>query len=488
MSDFPETVGTQVPSIRPTPPAPELPLVPDQLTPLHGWGRANASRAHVASIDSVAGAVSALRQAESGGYAARGVTPRGLGRSYGDAAQNAGGTALDLTTLNRILHVDAEADPPTVDVQAGVSLDKLMKALLPFGLWVPVLPGTRQVTIGGAIAADVHGKNHHTEGSFGNHVRSLRLLVADGRVLDLSPDSADPDDNAAFWATVGGMGLTGVVLSAVLELKRAETAYFSVDTDRTADLDELMTAMATGDENYTYSVAWFDAVSTGKHLGRAVLTRGRAAKLADLPAKLRPRALEFKAPSFGTIPAIFPNRLVNKATGKAFSEFWYRKAPKHRVGEIQNITQFFHPLDIVSEWNRLYGPNGFLQYQFVVPFGAEDTFARCVELIATSGHVSCLNVLKRFGAANPGPLSFPTPGWTLAVDLPIEPGLDRLCDRLDEQVLSVGGRIYLAKDSRLSAATFRQMYPRLDDFMAVRRRLDPNAVFTSDLARRLDLV
>ena len=179
--------------------------------------------------------------------------------------------------------------------------------------------------------------------------------------------------------------------------------------------------------------------------------------------------------------------MVNKATAKAFSTAWYYKAPKHRVGELQNITQFFHPLDIVAEWNRVYGPNGFLQYQFVVPFEAAEVFLRCFTMIVESGHLSCLNVLKRFGPGNPAPLSFPMPGWTLTVDLPIEHGLDKLCDALDEQVIGAGGRVYLAKDSRLSAAAFRQMYPRLDDFLSVRRQVDPHGIFNSDLARRLEI-
>jgi decaprenylphospho-beta-D-ribofuranose 2-oxidase len=454
-------------------------LLDQQLVELHGWGRTAGTRSHLAQIDTVAGAVSALRQAGD-----RGVVPRGLGRSYGDAAQNAGGTTLDLTRLNRILHVDAEAEVATVTVQSGVSIDALMRALLPFGLWVPVLPGTRQVTIGGAIAADVHGKNHHTQGSFGNHVRSVDLLTADGEIRRIGPDGNDPE---LFWATVGGMGLTGVILQATVAVQRTETAYFAVDTQRCLDLDDVMAAMSSGDENYTYSVAWFDAVTRGSHLGRAVLTRGNKAKVSDLPAKLRPEPLRFVAPSFGTIPEVFPNRVVNLATAKAFSAMWYHKAPKHRVGEIQNITTFFHPLDIVAEWNRVYGPNGFLQYQFAVPFAEHETFRRCVELIVTSGHLSCLNVLKRFGPGNAAPLSFPMPGWTLTVDLPIEDGLDRLCNALDEQVVAAGGRCYLAKDSRLGASTFRQMYPQLEDFLTVRRRVDPGGMFTSDLARRLYL-
>ncbi len=489
MSDFPavrDDALADVPDIKPSQPE-EQPALPQQLVEIHGWGRAAGSLSHLTSIDSVAGAVSALRHGSR-----RGVTPRGLGRSYGDAAQNAGGVTLDLTRLDKILTVDAAAEPPTVTVQAGVSLDALMKALLPFGLWVPVLPGTRQVTIGGAIAADVHGKNHHTQGSFGNHVRSLDLLTADGsiRTLDRPPGggwAGLDDDGRLFWATIGGMGLTGAIVEAVVELQRVETAYFTVDTDRCSDIDDLMARMTEGDEDYTYSVAWFDAVTKGKHMGRAVLTRGDKAKLSQLEPKQRRDPLRFVAPSFGTIPEVFPNRMVNRVTAKAFSEFWYRKAPKHRVGELQNITQFFHPLDIVAEWNRVYGPNGFLQYQFAVPFDAPETFKRCFEMIVNSGHLSCLNVLKRFGPGNLSPLSFPMPGWTLTVDLPIEAGLDKLCDALDEEVVGVGGRVYLAKDSRLTAARFRQMYPRLDDFLAVRRRVDPGGIFNSDLARRLEL-
>jgi decaprenylphospho-beta-D-ribofuranose 2-oxidase len=468
-----------VPDIAPSLPEAQPPI-PQPLVELHGWGRTSGTVSHLAAIDSVADAVSALRT--SGPQ--RGVVPRGLGRSYGDAAQNAGGMTLDLTKLNRILAVDAQGDPPTVTVQAGVSLDTLMRALLPFGLWVPVLPGTRQVTIGGAIAADVHGKNHHTEGSFGNHVLSLDLLMADGEVRTLTPHG---DTGRTFWATIGGMGLTGAVLAATVALQRTETAYFVVDTDRCTDLDDLMTRMSDGDDAYTYSVAWFDAVTRGKHLGRAVLTRGNKARLNDLTPKQRRDPLKFVAPQLGTIPEVFPNRMVNKATAKAFSEFWFRKAPKHGVGQLQNITQFFHPLDIVAEWNRIYGPHGFLQYQFVVPFEADDTFRRCVQMIVNSGHLSCLNVLKRFGPGNPAPLSFPMPGWTLTVDLPIEQGLESLCDALDEQVIGAGGRVYLAKDSRLSAEAFRKMYPRLEDFLAVRREVDPSGLFNSDLARRLEI-
>jgi decaprenylphospho-beta-D-ribofuranose 2-oxidase len=234
-------------------------------------------------------------------------------------------------------------------------------------------------------------------------------------------------------------------------------------------------------------VAWFDSVSRGSSLGRAVITRGRSARVDELPPKRRGAPLAFDAPRLGTAPPVFPGGLLNRLTVGAFNELWYRKAPRERRGEIQNITTFFHPLDIVGEWNRVYGPRGFLQYQFVVPFGAEDALRGAVEAISASGHVSFLNVLKRFGDANPGPLSFPMPGWTLAVDMPVRAGLADLCDELDELVLAAGGRVYLAKDSRVDAATLARMYPRLDEWRKVRDALDPDGVFSSDLQRRLSL-
>ncbi|MGI8767824.1 MAG: FAD-binding oxidoreductase, partial [Propionibacteriaceae bacterium] len=212
---------------------------------VHGWGRTVPASTDLAGVGSVQDAVTAVRAAGS-----RGLTARGLGRSYGDAAQNSGGTTLDLTGLNRIHVVNADTEPATVRVDAGVSLDTLMRALLPFGLWVPVLPGTRQVTVGGAIAADVHGKNHHTQGSFGNHVRSIDLLTADGEIRTVGPDGDDPE---LFWATVGGMGLTGIVLCADVAVQRVESAYFTVDTDQCADLDDLTARMSVGDDGYTYS-------------------------------------------------------------------------------------------------------------------------------------------------------------------------------------------------------------------------------------------
>ena len=261
-----------VPAIKPSRPE-EQPMIPQPLVELHGWGRASGTMAHLAQIDSVADAVSALRRSDS----QRGVVPRGLGRSYGDAAQNAGGTALDLTKMNRILSLDAAGEPPTVTVQAGVSLDLLMRALLPFGLWVPVLPGTRQVTVGGAIAADVHGKNHHCEGGFGRYVDSILLRTGQGETIEASREQ----NSDAFFATVGGMGLTGVILEATMRLRPVETGWIRERVISASDLDAAMRALDAGD-SATYSVAWIDCAARGGDLGRSLIYLGEHARTDEL--------------------------------------------------------------------------------------------------------------------------------------------------------------------------------------------------------------
>lgn len=444
---------------------------------LTGWGRTASTVAQVLSTpdpDEIAKAVAAAGP--------RGVIARGLGRSYGDNAQNGGGLVVDMSELNRI-H-SCGPDSTVVDVDAGVSLDQLMKAALPFGLWVPVLPGTRQVTVGGAIACDIHGKNHHSAGSFGNHVRSMELLTADGRVRHLTPDGAEAD---LFWATVGGNGLTGIILRAAIEMTPTETAYFIADGDVTRTLDETIALHSDGSEaNYTYSSAWFDAISKPPKLGRAAVSRGSLATLDQLPPKLQRDPLKFDAPQLLTLPDVFPNGLANKFTFGPIGELWYRKSGTYR-GKVQNLTQFYHPLDMFGEWNRAYGPAGFLQYQFVVPTAAVDEFKAIIYDIQASGHYSFLNVFKLFGPGNQAPLSFPIPGWNVCVDFPIKAGLNEFVTELDRRVMEFGGRLYTAKDSRTTADTFHAMYPRIDEWIAVRRRVDPDGVFMSDMARRLEL-
>ncbi|MFJ5996651.1 FAD-binding protein [Streptomyces sp. NPDC092370] len=444
-------------------------------TTVTGWGRTAPTAARLIRPRTYEEAVAAVRDC-----GARGGIPRGLGRAYGDAAQNAGGSVLDMTALDRVHAIDAGGG--TVLCDAGISLHRLMEVLLPLGWFVPVTPGTRYVTVGGAIGADIHGKNHHVSGSFARHVLAFELLTADGEIRTVVPGTP------LFDATAGGMGLTGVILTATIRLQPVETSLVSVDTERATDLDDLMARLAATDHRYRYSVAWIDLLARGAATGRAVLTRGDHAPLDALPARLRRDPLAFRTPRLPATPAILPEGLLSRTTVGLFNELWYRKAPRARTGRLQRISAFFHPLDGVPHWNRVYGRGGFVQYQFVVGYGREDALRRIVRRISERRCPSFLAVLKRFGESDPGWLSFPVPGWTLALDIPAGlPGLGAFLDELDEEVAAAGGRVYLAKDARLRPELLTTMYPRLDDFRELRAELDPRGVFVSDLARRLSL-
>lgn len=458
------------------------------LRPVTGWGRTPRSRATIHEITvAEAGHVLAGSISErANGVLRRGVLPRGLGRSYGDAALNSGGHLLRI--LDRgVAGIDLDAQTGLVTVEAGVSLDSLLKAAVPAGWFLPVSPGTRQVTIGGAIAAHIHGKNHHREGSFGRHLLWIDLMSATGSIQRLTAYS-DPD---LWWATIGGMGLTGLILAAQVQMIPIETSRCRVDTERVSNLDDLMELMDSGDDRYRYSVAWVDLLARGRSLGRGVLTRGDHARLADLATPQgRTRGgdpLAYGSRQLGTVPRHVPH-LVNRYAVQAFNQAYFRLAPRHRVGEITSISSFFHPLDAISQWNRLYGKSGFFQYQFVVPFGEETALRRAVELVAQSGAASFLAVLKRFGPADDALLGFAMSGWTLTLDLPAgADGLSTLVQNLDDLVMHASGRIYLAKDAVSRPELIAAGYPQLHRWREICDRVDPDRVWNSDLSRRLEL-
>jgi len=404
-----------------------------------------------------------------------------LGRSYGDAAQCAGGTVIDTSSFDSIGPIDPVTG--TVEVGGGASLDQLIRQSLPLGWFLPVSPGTRHVTIGGAIAADVHGKNHHRDGSFSSHVTSLTLVTPTG-TLAVGPDT----DSELFWATAGGMGLTGVIVSASVRLLRVETGWMLVDSERFADLDDLMATMESSDGTYRYSVAWLDCSLGRRAIGRSVLTRGDHVPRGELGSARSNTAIALPRSPRLRVPAPAPRGLVNPGTVRAFNELWFRRCPPGQSSALRSLSSFFYPLDAVGNWNLLYGRDGFVQYQFVV--GPRDGEAVREAMVAArdSKVPASLAVMKRFGPGNPGPLSFPIEGWTLALDFAIGPqGLPSLLDRLDELVASAGGRVYLAKDSRLRPEFVTVMYPRIGELAAVRRKVDPDGVLRSDLSRRLGL-
>ncbi len=444
---------------------------------LAGWGSTSPT------VADVRWTTAQRLPAQLGEVGERGALLRGLGRSYGDAAQNAGGTVFRLDDSVHGVVLDPQA--ATVTVGGGVSIDELLRVIVPAGFFVPVTPGTRFVTIGGAIASDIHGKNHHRDGSFGSFVESIELVLADGRVTKVSP-ACDPE---LFWATLGGIGLTGAILSATIRLIPIGTSRLLVDTLRCANLDELMSQMLANDHRRRYSVAWLDPLATGAALGRSVLTIADHAEPGDLGAAAGADPLSYRAAQRATLPALVPPAgLINRMTVGLFNELWYRRAPRRREGELQTIPSFFHPLDAVGRWNRVYGRRGMIQFQFVVPEDRPDVIHTVVSALAEHGTPSFLAVLKRMGPSGPAPLSFPAPGWTLALDVPAGGrSLAPLLHGFDDLILDAGGRHYFAKDAHTVPAAIRRGYPRLGEWQAVQRRADPHGLWQSDMSRRLGL-
>ncbi|MGO9489260.1 MAG: FAD-binding protein [Solirubrobacteraceae bacterium] len=405
----------------------------------------------------------------------RGLIARGAGRSYGDPAQNAGGTVIEMQGLAGVRAIDTEK--AEVRSGAGTSFERLLVALAAHGQTLPVVPGTRHLTVGGAIASDIHGKNHPHAGSIAAQLTSFMLCTPTGRLVEVARRS-EPE---LFRATLGGMGLTGVVVDATLRTIPLRRPYALGDIDRVASLEDAIALMRSME--HSHAIAWLDLLAEGSLFGRAVVTRSREGPELAGAEQLRlvPR------PRLG-VPAGLSGGFLRPAAVRAFNAALWHRAPRSVRGRSFDICAQLFPLDRVDGWNRLYGRAGLTQYQFAVPSGAEPTLRAVIELLRAERLPAYLAALKRFGPGSGGMLSFPIEGWTLAVDLPAgAPGLRSALDRADELVASVAGRVYLAKDARMRPAAFEAMYPEASGFRELRARIDPHGTLCSDMARRLGL-
>lgn len=407
---------------------------------------------------------------------------RGQGRAYGDAALNAAHCVLLTERLDRLLAFDNENG--ILRAEAGLTIEQLIKFALPLGWFPLVTPGTRYVSLGGCVAADVHGKNHHHDGAFSSSVLSLELITADGARLRCSRT----ENSEAFWATVGGMGLTGIIGEVELQLRPVESAYIRA-THHTANNLRHAFELFEEHDNASYSVAWIDLQAKGAAQGRSVVMLGEHALLSELDDVQQRAPLTASAHGSRRIPVDMPGFLLNSLSIGLFNNLYYRIEGAKSTPFIVDYEKFFYPLDALSDWNRLYGKRGFLQYQCVVPReGAYEALSSLLNELAESKHAAFLGVLKKMGAASEGLLSFPVEGYTLALDIPYSgESLLALLERFDAIVSAAGGRVYLAKDARLSARTLREMYPQVDDFLKVKHKLDQVGRFSSNLSRRLEL-
>ncbi len=453
-------------------------MIQSALRSLGGWGNYPIQNGYIFRPENRRDVIEAFNSVGK-----HSIISRGLGRSYGDASLNQDGQVLLHTRVSKFLDFDAETG--ILSCESGTSFYEIIDAFLPRGYFLPVTPGTKYVTLGGAIAADVHGKNHHCDGSLASYVIDFELLTANGEIVRCSRDN----NTDIFWATVGGMGLTGSILSARIQLLPVPSAYIQVDYRRTKDLDHTLEQFEQTNKEYRYSVAWIDCLSNGRSLGRSVLSLGDHAALTRLGAKENTAPYAVNKKNSYDIPFFAPNFLLNSATTRLFNSLYYRWHPDSK-NMLCDYDTFFYPLDSVAHWNRIYGRRGFIQYQAVI--GTERSRQALIEILeclSKSGSASFLAVLKSFGASSGGLLSFPQPGHTLALDIPNTGGsMRRTVRALDAIVIKYGGRVYLAKDACLDAETFAAMYPQADRFKTVKQKLDPHGVVSSSLARRVGLI
>lgn len=438
---------------------------------LSGWGLYPRARCRVVRPSGPEEALGLVQTLEA-------AIPRGMGRSYGDASLAP--VVLDTTALNRLLEFDSQSG--VLYAEAGLSLDKLLRWSVPRGWFLPVVPGTKFITLGGALASDIHGKNHHWFGSFSRHIKEIELLTSGPCLKTCGHDK----ESELFEATAGGMGLTGMVLRMKLQMLPIETAYIRKTTYRAKNLEEIL-QLFDEQNAAAYSVAWIDGTASGKNLGRSLLFTGEHATRDQLPANLRKNPFKAHSAPVLHIPFHFPSLVLNHLTVFLFNKFYYTLSDGSGRSRIVHYDPYFFPLDAVNGWNKIYGRNGFLQYQFVLPRDKSQALKEILTRISRSGQASFLAVLKLFGSYTGRFLNFPMPGYTLAMDFPNRPAVHRLLDELDQLVLQAGGRLYLTKDARMKASSLAAQYPALEAFRRLQKEYDQVGLWQSCLSSRLAL-
>lgn len=408
-------------------------MKPNFIQKVTNWGNYPVVEKEMKSADTLAQIKDFVRSRNE-------VIARGNGRCYGDASL--GEHIFSTKRLNKFISFDRLNG--IIECESGVLLSEVLDVIVPQGYFLYVTPGTRLISVGGAIASDVHGKNHHAEGCFSEYVTELSLMTENGEVLTCSR-TENPEK---FWATVGGMGLTGIILSAKFRLKNIETAYIRQESIKAENLDEIF-RLFDESEDWTYNVAWIDCLQKGKNIGRSILMRGEHAIKAELPGKISGNPLRLKRKIQPDVPFYFPGFVLNNLTVRIFNFLYYGKQTKKEVRNFVDYETFFYPLDVINHWNRIYGKKGFIQYQMVIPKEkGKEGMKKILETIAASGNGSFLAVLKLFGKNNPEAYnSFPMEGYTLALDFKVNSRLRKLVEKLDQIVEDFGGRIYLTKDS-----------------------------------------
>ena len=406
-----------------------------------------------------------------------GFIPRGNGRCYGDASL----AKKTISTLkyDKILSFDVKEG--IFECQSGLTLDQILEVIVPKGWFLPVTPGTKFITVGGAVASDVHGKNHHIDGSFSNNIVDMDIALSSGEFVTCSPqEHAD-----LFEATCGGMGLSGVITRVKFRLKKIETSFIRQKQVKAENLEEIIDLFEKYN-HYTYSVAWIDCLKKGKNFGRSILILGEHAKIDELNERQKGDPLQLPKKKQITFPFNLPSWVLNAFTVKAFNFLYYGKNFKKEINNIVSYEPFFYPLDAILHWNRGYGKNGFVQYQFVLPLEAKQGLIEILKRISDKGLGSFLAVLKVFGKQE-SIISFPKEGYTLALDFPVRKGLLEFLDELDKVVLQYGGRIYMSKDARMKPEILQGGYPELDKFKQIIKKYNPDGKIHSVQSDRLFL-